>query len=110
MEEESNMGLAAKKMEMYRDGLTKREFEKSWMEMMDRIQVIDEKVSKKADEVVLTMVLSHRQEIEQLQTECIRLNRELRDIQKRQKQIVEEKKEEPRPAVRKNLFKRLFSG
>ncbi|QHE52483.1 hypothetical protein [Pontibacillus sp. HMF3514] len=101
------MGLAAKKMEMYREGMSKREFEKAWMEMMDRVHVIDEKVSKKADEVVLTMVLSHRQEIEHLQSECIRLNQELRELQKRQrqqvnKQIVE--KAEPK----KNLLQRLF--
>ncbi len=101
------MGLAAKKMEMYREGMSKREFEKAWMEMMDRVHVIDEKVSRKADEVVLTMVLSHRQEIEHLQSECIRLNQELRDLQKRQKQQVNQQTVE-KVEPKKNLLQRLF--
>ncbi|KGX85544.1 hypothetical protein [Pontibacillus marinus] len=101
------MGLAAKKMEMYREGMSKREFEKAWMEMMDRVHVIDEKVSKKADEVVLTMVLSHRQEIEHLQSECIRLNQELRELQKRQKQQMNEQVVEQNES-KKNLWQRLF--
>ncbi len=100
------MGLAAKKLDMYQEGMSKREFEKAWMEMMDRMHVIDEKVSKKADEVVLTMVLSHRQEIEHLQSECIRLNQELKELQKRHKHQLEQSN--VKPSAKRNLWERLF--
>ncbi|MYL55180.1 hypothetical protein GLW08_17735 [Pontibacillus yanchengensis] len=85
------MGVAAKKIGTYQNGITRVEFEKSWVDLIDRVQIIDDKVSKKADEVVLTMVLAHRREIEQLQLEFLQLQKEIKTLQKQQKALVEEK-------------------
>lgn len=103
------MGLAAKKINMYQEGVSKREFEKAWVELMDRVQIMDEKISRKADEVVLNLVLSHRSEIEQLQNECLRLQTELNGIKKQQKQFVQQEQKQNTAPVKKNFFKRLIN-
>ncbi|KGX92280.1 hypothetical protein N781_17645 [Pontibacillus halophilus JSM 076056 = DSM 19796] len=80
------MGLAAKQIGVTAErGISKREFEKAWVEVMDRVQLVEDKVAKKADEVVLTMVLSHRQEIDQLQEELYKMNERLKQIKDEQK-------------------------
>ncbi|MFC0523195.1 hypothetical protein ACFFGV_06245 [Pontibacillus salicampi] len=76
------MGLAAKEWKMYQDGVSKQEFEKSWVDVMDRLQIVEDKISRKADEVVLTMVLSHRKELEKLHEEIQLLQQEVNTIQK----------------------------
>ncbi len=74
------MGLAAKQIYHNQKSVTKREFEKAYVELMDNIRIIDQRLSTKADEVVLTMSLAHRQEIEELQSEVVELHRELKQI------------------------------
>lgn len=104
------MGLALKKINAYQEGVSKGEFEKAWVDLIDRVQIMDEKISRKADEVVLNLVLSHRQEIEQLQTECLRLQTEINGIKKQQKQIMSQKEEnENQIEIRMNWFQRLFN-
>ncbi|KGP73058.1 hypothetical protein [Pontibacillus yanchengensis] len=100
------MGVAAKKIGTYPDGVSRVEFEKSWVDLIDRVQIIDDKVSKKADEVVLTMVLAHRREIEQLQLEFLQLQKEIKTLQKQQKVLVEDKQKhmiEKKP-IKKSLW------
>ncbi|WP_226034723.1 hypothetical protein [Aquibacillus saliphilus] len=67
--------------------VTKKEFEKSYIDLMDRIRLIDQKLSTKADDVVLTITLAHRQEIEEMQDEMLKLTMELKKI-KHQSQSV----------------------
>ncbi|MBM7569865.1 hypothetical protein [Aquibacillus albus] len=75
------MSLALKHFEYdNNNALSKKEFEKAYLELSERIRLIDQRISTKADEVVLTMTLSHRQEIEELQSEIIHLRSELKRV------------------------------
>ncbi|MDC3415339.1 hypothetical protein [Aquibacillus salsiterrae] len=60
--------------------VSKKEFERAYVELADRIRLIDQRLSTKADEVVLTMALAHRQEIEALQDEIVELHQELKKV------------------------------
>ncbi|MRH42442.1 hypothetical protein GH741_07060 [Aquibacillus halophilus] len=86
--------------------VTKKEFEKGFIELMDRVRIIDQKLSTKADEVVFTITMTHRQEIEELQFEIIRLNNELKKVKKQQTHYFI-----PRyraTSLKKNPFKKWF--
>ncbi|KGP93295.1 hypothetical protein N780_12330 [Pontibacillus chungwhensis BH030062] len=102
------MAVAAKKIEMFQKGVSKFEFEQNWVELMDRIEMVDEKVSRKADEVVMTMVLSHRHEIEDLQSELYRLQSELKKLQKEQKNAVQHIEKPTQSSKIKNLWHRIY--
>ncbi|QSS98430.1 hypothetical protein IMZ31_09905 [Pontibacillus sp. ALD_SL1] len=102
------MAVAAKKIEMFQKGVSKFEFEQNWVELMDRIEMVDEKVSRKADEVVMTMVLAHRHEIEDLQSELYRLQSEVKKLQKEQKNAVQHVAEPTQSSKIKNLWHRIL--
>ncbi|WP_345239038.1 hypothetical protein [Pontibacillus salipaludis] len=102
------MAVAAKKIEMLQKGVSKFEFEQNWVELMDRIEMVDEKVSRKADEVVMTMVLAHRHEIEDLQSELYRLQSEVKKLQKEQKNVGDHIAEPNHSSKIKKLWHRIF--
>ncbi|MCD5322953.1 MULTISPECIES: hypothetical protein [Pontibacillus] len=102
------MAVAAKKIEMFQKGVSKFEFEQNWVELMDRIEMVDEKVSRKADEVVMTMVLAHRHEIEDLQSELYRLQGEVKKLQKEQKGSLSVQSETGQVSKPGSFWRRIF--
>ncbi|MDL4840841.1 hypothetical protein [Aquibacillus rhizosphaerae] len=74
------MSLAMKEVYHEKKSVSKKDFEKGYMDLMNHIRIIDQKLSTKADEVVLTMTLAHRQEIEELQTEVMNLHAEVKRL------------------------------
>lgn len=100
------MSLAMKEKSQVKKSVTKKEFEKSYIELMDNIRIIDQKLSTKADEVVLTMTLAHKQEIEELQTEIIELHQELKKVKRAQTR--QERNEFVSNFKENNPFKILF--
>ncbi|WP_138417039.1 hypothetical protein [Aquibacillus sediminis] len=82
------MGVAMRSLDEKKH-VSKQEFEKAYIELMEDIRMVDQKLSTKADDVVLTMTLAHRQEIEELQDELLYLRKEIKQL----KQHSQNKKE-----------------
>ena len=78
------MGLAIKQRYQERNSVSKKEFEKAYVELIERVRVMDQRISTKADEVVLTMALSHRQQIDELETEILRLREDLKKVKQQE--------------------------
>ncbi|SDJ68068.1 hypothetical protein [Sediminibacillus albus] len=98
------MGYALKETNTAKNGVSKQAFEKAYIDLTDRMRLIDQKLATKADEVVLTLTLSHRQEIEELQTEVLKLHEELKKLKSKK----EVHKAETYYAVKTSLFRGLF--
>ncbi|QTM99621.1 hypothetical protein ERJ70_10110 [Sediminibacillus dalangtanensis] len=69
-----------------KNGVSKQVFEKAYVELSDRVRLIDQKLATKADEVVLTLALSHRQEIEELQEEIVKLRKEIKQLKSKKEE------------------------
>lgn len=63
------------------NGITKKVYSQSIIELMETIRLMDQRISSKADDVVLTMTLAHRGEIETLQKEVNHIQSELENLQ-----------------------------
>ncbi|WP_026570157.1 MULTISPECIES: hypothetical protein [Sediminibacillus] len=68
------------------NGVSKQVFEKAYVELSDRVRLIDQKLATKADDVVLTLALSHRQEIEELQGEVVNLRKEIKQLKSKKEE------------------------
>lgn len=104
------MSLALKQIyqeQPNKKNVSKKEFEKAWVELMDEVRIMDQRLSTKADEVVLTMTLSHRQEIEELQNEILSIRKEIKKIKARtpKEDTIYTKEIQKQPF--KNWFKKL---
>ncbi|QDP40424.1 hypothetical protein [Radiobacillus deserti] len=62
--------------------VTKKDFEKDFIELMDQVRLLEQKVATKADDQVLMLTLAHKQELENLQTEVLSLGREVKQLRK----------------------------
>ncbi|UFU01269.1 hypothetical protein KO561_10150 [Radiobacillus kanasensis] len=62
--------------------VTKKEFEKGFIELMDQVRLLEQKVATKADDQVLTLTLAHRHELGTLQTEVLSLRKEVKQLRK----------------------------
>ncbi|MBO8154993.1 MAG: hypothetical protein H0Z32_00910 [Bacillaceae bacterium] len=83
--------------------LTRYEFEKELSHLYHRMDDVENKLSQKADDVVITMALNHRRELDHLQKEIDRLQNEIEHIK------IEREKESNKPENEKSSFwKRLF--
>lgn len=60
--------------------VTRYEFEKEISNLYNRLQDVEDKLTQKADDVVITMALNHRREIDQLQKQLNQLQNELNRI------------------------------
>ncbi|WP_077621770.1 hypothetical protein [Sediminibacillus massiliensis] len=92
-----------------RPGVSKKEFERAYVELSDRLRIIDQRLSTKADDIVLTMTLAHRNEIDELQTEVIKLREELNKVKPKPIDTGQFsfKSQKRSPSVFRNLFKRM---
>ncbi|WP_028782998.1 hypothetical protein [Thalassobacillus devorans] len=82
------MGVSAKARQQ---GVSRRQFEQSIIDMMDDMQRLEQKISLKADEVVFTMAVAHRKEIDRLQEEILTMRAEIKDLKRNQKDLHMEK-------------------
>ncbi|GGC87584.1 hypothetical protein GCM10007216_17890 [Thalassobacillus devorans] len=78
------MGVSSK---LQQKGVSRRQFEHSLLEMMDDMQRLEQKISLKADEVVFTMAVAHRKEIDRLQEEILTMREEIKELKKNQKDL-----------------------
>ncbi|WP_117160746.1 hypothetical protein [Paraliobacillus sp. X-1268] len=63
------------------NGVSKQAYNQSYTKLIETIRLMDQRISSKADDVVLTMVLAHRGEIENLQQEVNRIHKIVEDLQ-----------------------------
>ncbi|MCA0970384.1 hypothetical protein LCM20_07265 [Halobacillus litoralis] len=62
------------------------DFETELLQLKERFSLLERRLSLKADEVVSTMAISHRKQIDELKDEVFRLRDELKKVQKGQKE------------------------
>lgn len=104
------MNLAMNKyQEKLKEGVSKQEFEMAWKNLLNKVHQLEHNVSQKADGVVLTMALSHRQEIELLQEKVTKLEDEIGKY-KRVENMRTVDIATPIKPKRTNLFRKLFSN
>lgn len=84
--------------------VTRYEFEKEISNLYNRLQDVEDKLTQKADDVVITMALNHRREIDQLQKQLNQLQNELNRI-KMEREMDNSKENVQKPSI----FKRFFS-
>ncbi|MBA2173912.1 hypothetical protein H0266_03260 [Halobacillus locisalis] len=65
--------------------LTHNEFEEQLFQFKEKVGLLERRLSLKADEVVFTMAVSHRKQIDQLKDEVFQLREELKQVKKQQK-------------------------
>ncbi len=63
------------------NGVSKQVYNQSYTKLMETIRLMDQRISSKADDVVLTITSAHRKEIESLQQEVTQINKILEDLQ-----------------------------
>ncbi|KGX88022.1 hypothetical protein [Pontibacillus litoralis] len=80
------MAVAIKKVKAYEEGISKYEFEKSWVDVMNHVQLIENTLSKKADGAVLSLIRTHRKEIRRLQTHISQLEQDITQLETQQSQ------------------------
>ncbi|MBM7552504.1 hypothetical protein [Thalassobacillus pellis] len=68
-------------------GVPRQCLEDALVDMMEDMRRLEQKISLKADEVVFTMAVSHRKEIDRLQDEIIELHEEVRQLKRTQKEL-----------------------
>ncbi|WP_181348325.1 hypothetical protein [Thalassobacillus sp. CUG 92003] len=67
--------------------VSKQEFEEGLGRMIEKFRVLDKRISLKADDVVFTMAVSHRKEIDKLQTEILKLREEVKQLRRSHKEL-----------------------
>ncbi|WP_079479992.1 hypothetical protein [Halobacillus salinus] len=65
--------------------VAQNEFEAELVRLKEKFSLLERRLSLKADEVVHTMAVSHRREIDGLKDEVFRLREELKKVRKEQK-------------------------
>ncbi|UOQ42746.1 hypothetical protein MUN89_12275 [Halobacillus salinarum] len=61
------------------------EFEEQLIRLREKFSLLERSLSLKADEIVFTMAVSHRKEIDQLKEEVIHLQEQLKKVKQDQK-------------------------
>ncbi|GGM23134.1 hypothetical protein GCM10011351_06230 [Paraliobacillus quinghaiensis] len=61
-------------------GVAKNTYNHAYMELMEKFRLMDQRISTKADDVVLTMALEHRKEIENMQKEINQVRKDLEQL------------------------------
>ncbi|WP_053219445.1 hypothetical protein [Virgibacillus senegalensis] len=90
-----------------KNGVSKQAFEKAYVELSDSVRLIEQKLATKADEVVLTLALSHRQEIEELQSEVLKLHKEIRQLKNKKEEQRINRYFDAKPSFWRYMFKRM---
>ncbi|WP_101844056.1 hypothetical protein [Halobacillus sp. Marseille-P3879] len=67
-------------------------YERQFVQLKEKFELLEKRLSLKADEIVFTMAVSHRKEIDQLKEEVIHLRQQIKNVKKEQK-----------PAYKKNI-------
>ncbi|MFQ3543016.1 hypothetical protein Q7A53_02945 [Halobacillus rhizosphaerae] len=62
------------------------EFEEQLFHLKEKFQLLERRLSLKADEIVFTMAVSHRKEIDELKDEVFYLRDELKKVKKDQQE------------------------
>ncbi|UOR12495.1 hypothetical protein [Halobacillus amylolyticus] len=62
-------------------------YEEQLQLLQEKFSLMEKRISLKADEVVFTMSISHRKEIDQLKDEVIHLREQLSEVKKEQQEI-----------------------
>ncbi|MFG6148728.1 hypothetical protein [Halobacillus sp. B23F22_1] len=60
-------------------------YERQFVQLKEKFELLEKRLSLKADEIVFTMAVSHRKEIDQLKEEVIHLREQIKDVKKTQK-------------------------
>lgn len=63
------------------NGVPKQTYNQSYTKLMETMRLMDQRISSKADGVVLTITSAHRKEIESLQQEVTKIYTILEDLQ-----------------------------
>ncbi|KHE67992.1 hypothetical protein, partial [Halobacillus sp. BBL2006] len=65
--------------------ITPDEFEEQLFQLKEKFTLMEKRLSLKADEIVFTMAISHRKEIDELKEEVFQLRDQLKQVKKEQK-------------------------
>ncbi|WP_173916333.1 hypothetical protein [Halobacillus sp. Marseille-Q1614] len=57
-------------------------YEKQLVQLKDKFSLLEKRLSLKADEIVFTMAVSHRKEIDQLKDEVIYLREQVKELKR----------------------------
>lgn len=66
--------------------VTPNEFEEQLSQLQEKFSLLERRLSLKADEIVFTMTVSHRKEIDELRDEVFHLRDELKKMKKERRQ------------------------
>jgi cell division protein FtsB len=66
--------------------VTPNEFEEQLSQLQEKFSLLERRLSLKADEVVFSMTVSHRKEIDELRDEVFQLRDELKKMKKERRQ------------------------
>lgn len=66
--------------------VTPNEFEEQLSQLQEKFSLLERRLTLKADEVVFTMTVSHRKEIDELRDEVFHLRDELKKMKKERRQ------------------------
>ena len=61
-------------------GVSKKTYNQTYMELMEKFRLMDQRISTKADDVVLTLTLAHRKEIDNIQKEISQVRKDLEQL------------------------------
>ncbi|MFC7320660.1 hypothetical protein [Halobacillus campisalis] len=67
------------------ESVAKATYEKQLVQLKEKFTLLDKRLSLKADEIVFTMAVSHRKEIDQLKDEVIKLREQLKEVKREKK-------------------------
>ncbi|MBB6452246.1 flagellar motility protein MotE (MotC chaperone) [Salirhabdus euzebyi] len=99
------MALAYKKIHHYEDKVSKNEFEKIIGDLMDNMQVLQEKISFKADMAIEKELYKQRKEIHRLQSELLSFHEKVKQLEKQAPKSTESilKRED-------HLFRKMYTS
>ncbi|MFC7060417.1 hypothetical protein [Halobacillus seohaensis] len=65
--------------------VSRNTYDQQLNQLREKFVLLEKRLSLKADEIVFTMAVSHRKEIDQLKDEVIRLREQLKEVKRNQK-------------------------
>ncbi|MBN8234644.1 hypothetical protein JF544_05255 [Halobacillus kuroshimensis] len=66
--------------------VTPEEFERQLFQLQEKFSLLERRMSLKADEIVFSMTVAHRKEVDELKEEVLNLQGELRHMKKEKRQ------------------------
>ncbi|MCP3025893.1 hypothetical protein [Halobacillus sp. A5] len=67
------------------ESVSRAAYERQFVQLKKKFHLFEKRLSLKADEIVFTMAVSHRKEIDQLKEEVIHLREQIKDLKKEKK-------------------------